>query len=483
VDWNNDNDFGDANEDCTANLITVETRSGRDYASQLTGRATAGRLVANLRNPSGIYSSYVTANVLPGRKVQLTTTSPGAYTLWTGYLTRVIPSGSYGGIPIVTFEASGPISRVSEKNITPAVQTGVETGAIIEAQLTQAGWTVGVGDIDAGQTTVDNYNEGKIKTLNAVRDIEETELGFFYESADGKLLYEDRHHRLKGAHLVSQQTFSDAADPSYQFIEQIDPLQEIFNEILAAIQSYTIAGGSAVLWTLNETPTVGAGQTVIYWAEYPNVATDPNTGAYVSAWDTPAIGGDITQTGVANGDITISVSKFSKTMKISITNNHASATATLTQVQAQGVKVTKNEPVTISAEDATSQGKYGIRSYQLPAKWLQNTSVGLDYINYLISRYKDPVPMLSMTFLANKSDAAMTEALTRAISDRITVVATGATTELGIDDDFFIESISHKITEAGCRHEVTFELSAADADGGWWVLGTSALDSTARLAY
>lgn len=490
VDFTNSGLYDGADDDCTENLFTVETRRGRDYASQLTGRATAGKLVANLKNPSGLYSSYNSSsplhgNILPGRRVRLRTTAPDAYTIWTGFLERIIPAGTYDGYPVVTFEASGPISRISEKDVTPAKQSGVLTGVIVGAILDAASWAAGGRTIDDGQTTIDNWNVGKMKALSAIRDIEETEMGFFYEGADGKLIYEDRHHRLKGAHLVSQQTYSDAAGAAmgYRTIEQADPLREIYNEILATIQSYTTAGSSGVLWTLAETPTVSAGQSVTYWAEYPNVETDPTTGAYVSAWDDPVVGTDITQTGVADGDIAVTVSKFANSMKMVITNNHATATATLTLVQAQGTKVTKNTPVTISEEDSTSQGKYGIRSYQLPAKWLQNTNAGADYVNYLISRYKDPVPVLALSFLANKSDTAMTEALTREISDRITVVATGATTELGINDDFFIESISHRITKAGFHHEVTFELSAAEGDGGYWVLGTSVLGSTTKLAY
>jgi len=259
--------------------------------------------------------------------------------------------------------------------------------------------------------------EDKLKALTAIRDIEETELGFFCEDADGKLVYEDRHHRLKDPHLTSQQTYSDdtGATMGYREIEQQDPLQEIFNEVLASIQAYNTAGASSVLWTLSETPTVDAGQSVTYWAEYPNSVVDSSTGAYVNSWDTPVVGTDITQTGVANGDIAVTVSKFAKTMKITITNNGPSI-ATLTLVQAKGIKVTKQTAVTISAEDLTSQGKYGPRTYQLSSKWLQNTNTGADYINYVISRYKDLMPVLTLKFFAHSSDTAMLEALILLVS-------------------------------------------------------------------
>ena len=80
VDWNGDGDFGDANEDITADMIDFETGRGRDFASQLTGRAVAGRLRATLLNTTGKYSPFntgspLTGNVLPGRKVRLRSTS------------------------------------------------------------------------------------------------------------------------------------------------------------------------------------------------------------------------------------------------------------------------------------------------------------------------------------------------------------------------------------------------------------------------
>jgi hypothetical protein len=203
----------------------------------------------------------------------------------------------------------------------------------------------------------------------------------------------------------------------------------------------------------------------------------------VDTWDTPIVGTDITQTGVADGDIGVTVSKFAKSMKITITNNNATNSATLTLIQAKGTKVTKLSSVSVSSSDSTSQDAYGTKTYTLPAKWLQTTNVAQDYANFIIGRYKDPVPIINVAFMANKNSDLMVETMARNISDRITVVATGSKTELGISGDFFIEAISHKISNAGRYHEVMFEMSEASGDGGYWVVGTSLLGTDTRLAY
>lgn len=489
VSWDNSGLFTGANDDVTADMFSVECRRGRDYASQLTGRATAGRLIATLDNRSGTYSSLNSASpiygsTVPGRKVRLRTTAPVAKTLWTGYLKQISPSGTYDGFPVATLEASGSIERLNGKKVTPAAQANQTTDVIVGAILDAAGWPA-ERTLNTGQTTISRWFVDKVDALNAIREIEETELGFFYEAEDGKLIFEDRHFRLKGDCLISQATFSDASGATlgYRAIEQQDPLREIYNDIVATVSPYVAAGSSAVLWTLRgETPTITAGETLSWWAEYPNSEVDPDTGAYVETWDTPVGGTDVTVTGVDISSIAIAASKFANSMKISLTNNGA-ATATVALLQAKGTKVTKQAPVRVSDEDTTSQTAYGQRTYQLPGPWLPSTLVARDYVKYLVSRYKDPLPILVMAIQGHRSDDLMTQALSRKISDRITVVATGGKTMLGLNADFFIEAISHRISNAGFVHETTFELSSAAGDGGYFVCGTSVLGSTTKLAY
>ena len=76
VDWNNDGDFDDTHDDITDDIIDISWQRGRDYASQLSGNSTAGKLTAKLLNTDGKYSpsnssSVLTGNILPGRTVKL----------------------------------------------------------------------------------------------------------------------------------------------------------------------------------------------------------------------------------------------------------------------------------------------------------------------------------------------------------------------------------------------------------------------------
>ena len=54
VDWNNDNDYSDADENISSYIQNIEWERGRDLANNLTGSSVSGVLKVTLRNPSNI---------------------------------------------------------------------------------------------------------------------------------------------------------------------------------------------------------------------------------------------------------------------------------------------------------------------------------------------------------------------------------------------------------------------------------------------
>ena len=74
-------------------------------------------------------------------------------------------------------------------------------------------------------------------------------------------------------------------------------------------------------------------------------------------------------------------------------------------------------------------------------------------------------------------------AMNRDLSDRITVTATNDA-KLGINEDFFIESEQHKVSEGGMEHTTVWQLSPAS--GGYsqfWVLGVGVLGTSTVPAF
>ncbi len=66
VEWDldGDGDFSEPEEDVTADLLAGQSMTGRDWPSQLTGRAGAGQLRLSLHNPDGLYSHFNAASPL-----------------------------------------------------------------------------------------------------------------------------------------------------------------------------------------------------------------------------------------------------------------------------------------------------------------------------------------------------------------------------------------------------------------------------------
>ena len=507
VDWNNSGVFSSGSgEDVTSRVRSLEWGRGRDYASQLTGRSNAGFARIVLDNRSGDYSSFnaaspIAGNILPGRPVRIYGNSgsfpytfPIAFNTnicWTGWLQRIMPAPSIYGAHTVMLEAIGSLGFLAQRLIELAMSASQRTDLLIGAILDELDWKttshlLKARSLSTGQTTITRHWCERKSALEAIREVEETEAGFVLESKAGAVVFQDRQYRLSGAALTSQLTISDAAAHSYSAIEQQDPLPAIANILETEVQLYAV-GGLAVLWTLAETglnsPLIERdGGTRTFWAQYPNPDSAVD-GIAVDAWTTPVATTDYTVNTAADGtgtditaDVSVSVEKFGQTMKITLTNANA-ADGYVTFLQARGTAVTASDPVKVRREDSTSQGKYGERMWSNPAKFVPDTAEAEDWARFHLGIYKDPIPVLAVSFAANRPEM-LGHAMSRDIGDRVTVVSSN----LGINGDFFIEAEHHQV-DAHEQHRVTWELSDAERFSDFWVLGTSALGATSRLAY
>ena len=501
IDWANNGNFTGTGDSLDMGRVrSIQCSFGRDRASQLTGNAKAGTLRAVIDNRSGDYSYFNSSsplygNLLPGRPVRLLTSSASLtdQPVWRGFLTKITPTIKAGGDSTVTIEATGPLGYINLDQINVPMVTSQRTDQVVDDILDAAGWPAGGSyrPIDTGKTTITRYWKDSTYAVPALQEVQATEAGFVHESKDGKIDFEGRHFRLSGARLTSQATFSDAdgAARVYQAINQDDPVPHIFNIFETEIITTTTAS-IATLWTLSESgansPSIEPGLAATYIARYPTQASASNA-VGVTVWTTVAATTDMTANTAADGSgtnltssIGISVSKSSETMSITLTNN-ATSTAYITLLKARGTGTLANDPVTIQESDATSKTAFGERTWPSKTKFIPTTAEAANWGKFNIAIYKDPTPMLKLTFVANRDQNSLNEMINRNISDRVTIVAAN-NANLAINSDFFIEGISHTISN-NRLHLVTLLLSWAEQFSDWWVLGTSALGTTTRLAY
>ena len=501
VDWANDGSWTGTGETIDMGRVRGITCSfGRDRASQLTGKSKAGTLRAVLDNRSGDYNQFnsdspIYGNILPGRPVRLlgTSATQSDQAIWQGYLVRITPQVFLGGDATAILEATGPLGQINLDQIEVPMVTSQRTDQVVDDILDAAGWGAGSGyrTLDTGKTTITRYWQSATYTVPALQEVESTEGGFIREGKDGKIIFDNRHHRLSGVGLTSQATYSDASDAArvYSGLIMDDPLPHIFNIFETDVQTYTTAS-VAVLWTLSETgassPSIAPGVARTYIARYPTSASANNSRG-VALWTTTAVTTDMLANTAADGSgtnvsasIGIAVSKSSETMEITLTNN-TSATAYVTKLQARGTAITADDPASIKQEDATSKTAFGNRTWPSRTKFIPDTGEALDWADYNLSVYKDPTAVLQLSYWANRDTNAINEMLDRDISERVTVVAAN-TADLSINRDFFIEAVRHQIS-ANRLHQVTYLLSDAIQFSDFWVLNTSALGTSTRLAY
>lgn len=500
VDWTNGGTFGGTSDDRSADVVDVELAHGRDFPSQLVGRAVAARFRARLLNLVGLYNSFnssspVFGSIVPGRRVRWASLTPYYRVLFEGQLVSIIPVIDEQRNRWAILEAAGPLSALDTVVNIPmrsSLTTDVALGTILDA----VDWPSADRDLETGKTTMTRWWADGLNALTAAREVEATEAGFLRESKDGEIAFENRHHRFTGTAIVSQATYTDLATGSlvYTAITQADPVWQLYNEFRAQYRLFT-TGTSTILWTHPEAngsgsaPSFEAGQTRVYWAEYPNPTATLNA-VGVNAWTAPTATADynfFTDTAGTgtnrNADVSITVSTFATAAKYEI-NNTGSLTVYMTKLQAQGAPVLVSDPVTVTALDATSTGTYRLRTFPRPAeaKWTPNSQEAQNWCDFNLGAFKDPTAFVTVTLPGSRDLQHAREVLTRDISERVTVQATGTFAQLGIAEDFFVEAIKHRV-DTDRYHWTQLELSAARAFSGFWVLGRSRLGRETRIAW
>ena len=367
----------------TSDLRHASIKRGRQHVLNRMNAAVAN---FDLNNRHGNYwannagGSYY-PNVKPAKRVNLYAVyNAVTYHLYTGFIEDwnpawVEPKG--GLFPIVRPSCVCLVGNLSRYEVNDGTGYSQEaSGTRVGNVLDDLGWAAGARDLDAGQSNM--KASGALANANAwehLLSVQKSELGIIYLAGDGDLQFEDRHHRLKGAHLTSQATFGeDAGEKAYHGLEPRYGASEIYNDV--------------------------------------NITRDGGTQQ--------------------------------------------------------------------SAVDSPSQTSYGKRTFSETGLWMISDTEAADQANYILSNYKGPHfrARSIRIFPQSDPDNLFPQVLGREISDRITV----RRNEASMDEEYFIEGITHKIDLLNRSWETTWQLSAA---GGlvYWALGVSGSGELGQKTY
>jgi len=481
IDWDNDGSFegftydfpiifgapsGDDN--ITDDVMRLSWSRGRDAELE---RATAGTCEITLKNPDGKYSPSnsggdLYGKLLPGRPVIIMAYFGGTlYSLWRGKTERIVPSPRWDAQTCYIYCVDG-FDFLSRAEVTTELATDELTGTLVGNILDDAGWDASLRDIEAGIDTVPLGYWSQVSALYALQEIEESECGFFYIDHRGYARFEDRHYRMG---LSSSETITDEmCDINYDLSSR-----GIYNSIRASYTEKTL-GVEAEMWRLSEVPLLAAGETRTWWGDYQGLATNQID---------PIATTDYTANTLANGtgtdmtaSVTVTPSHFAGSTKL-VVENTAGVAVYLTLLKVRGDLYSDGDKTSVKAENTTSQTAYQKRDRTLDAQFMESVDQCQQYCDYVLAKTKDAWADIDMT-LKNRSDTVLTTILNRAISDRITV----QNTELGLDEDFFINAMAHSVDMKTRLHTCRWSLRTATPEL-FWVLDLSELDSTTKLAY
>ena len=476
VDWEGDGNFNHALSNVWADVVMLTTaKRGRNYEDQVYGRSEAGLLRVTLRNETNLYNRFNPASplrrlVVPGRRVRLMMRDPagGAYeAIWGGSLFDIEPMPRRGGRNEVVLLAYGPLFELTQQEISVGMQTAIVVADATERVLDEANVPAQLRGPIGGDREMARWWSPRQRAIEALRQLEETELGFLYETRDGRIAMEAENFRLTGAATRSIAFFNadGVGDIPVLNVRPIDPAQDIANIINVPVRTYLV-GGERVLWTLRHTVLLEPGEELPFVAQYP-LPGSPTADLGVDRWTPMAANVDYTANSSPDGtgaNLTTSLDVTTHDTAVSrriVVRNRASSDLVITRLQARGRPLSETEPTIVESRDDASIQEYKERTYLVPAQFISTIRDAQSYGTFLLSLLKGPQTRARLTV-----DVSGHLALARRLdlSDRVTLQLGGES------DDMFIEGMNHRIRRGG-RHIMELLLSPADPFGAVIIIG------------
>lgn len=453
IDWDGDGAFTSDSEDVTQDIISeIPVSYGRDQERQLSP-AAVGSSGFTLNNAHRRYSSENTAGPLhgdldPARVMRAEVTFNGqVYPLFTGkiddyevHLDRSERTASFTFLDGLN-DLSGP-------KLSTQVYSGLRTGDLMNVVLDLAGWTGG-RDIDRGASVVRYWWLDGVDALSAVTDLVKSEgpPAVAYVAPDGTFTFRDRHHRLlRQESLTSRATFSagrtgdcDEAEepvPGYDYTKPFTYAhgwRDIVNSVTFDVEERMPSGTHEPVWSEESSRTLEAGQSAVYEVN----ASEPFVEALA-----PVPGVDLLYSSPGAGELEAVLSRDSgASARLTLRAVGGPVTVTYAQIRARSLAVART--VRVSAEDPGSITRHGERAYPDSAPWA-NPQDAEAISSMILLHYARRRPTVQLR-VVSQDPAHFVQVLRRTVSDRIRIV----NGEAGLDDDFFVERVTHTIRRLG----------------------------------
>lgn len=232
--------------DISSLIKEAHIRRGRNRLLSKFEAGTASLDIYDLNgdwNPNNPASPYY-GELIPLRKIQIYADYNGTrYYLFTGFITNYITNFAIGNEDVsrVTFQCVDAFRLFNGALITsvPGTPAGQLSGARVEAILDEIDYPSGLRDIDAGDTTLQADPGTERNALEALRTVEDSELGGFYIDAEGRATFLSRSVITSSLGSVAYDFADDGSGIAFQAATVNYDADILINDV-----TVTRAGGS-----------------------------------------------------------------------------------------------------------------------------------------------------------------------------------------------------------------------------------------------
>lgn len=339
----------------------------------------------------------------------------------------------------VSFTSLDGLALLQNAELSTGVYRAQPTGTLIGVILDAIGWTA-PRSIDLGANRPPWWWAEGTDAMSAVNSlvISEGPPAIAYVAPDGTFIFRDRHHRIQDAPSLTSQAFFNANEitcetPPVSGFSYTAPFtyehgwRDIINHVTQDIELRT-PEPLGVVWEDGGTYTIASGDTIILNA----FATDPFINAIVpdQTEDFDSVSG--------LGTLSVTLSRTSgQSTEIRLTATGGAVSFTGIRLRAE--PLASGASIKVELSDSASVSQHGEKTYPNSLDWV-NRHNALALALIILAHYAQRRPLVQMRLVSCDPEHFL-QILSRTISDRITI----RNGELGLFDDFFIESVAHTI--------------------------------------
>jgi hypothetical protein len=446
--WNDDEDVTDRTLSGGSDNITFST--GRQVSRSLSP-ITSSDTSFSLQNQDYLFTPDNPATPLgpylgPGKPVLIRASFQNVdYNLFRGFLSdfQLLPDWSNQNAAMSATDLLGNMSNIT---LSTALYGGLRSGDAINKVLDEIGWSTDLRDVDPGCSVIRWWWEEGTDALSAISKIVNSEgiPAIAYIDPNGTFVFRGRKHRLLYSRSTSvQRTYhSTDTEPEFSMPFTYDiGWQDMFNHIDLDVDDRYPDHTDSEIYSTEETISILPREQKIITIS----GSDP----FIYA-KCPVQGLDYI---LASGSVTFQLSRKSGASTI-LTITAGASGAILTGLVVRAIMVPVQNTVKITVDDDYSIQKHGLMSYVADSNgdipWASmNDMVGITAI--MLGQRSERLPTVSIT-VNNDNDTRLNALLQTRLSDRLHIVEPNTFT----DHDYFVEQLSHTISDAGTSHTALF---------------------------